>query len=268
MSKRRKSNEEAVSLFPFMSILACLIGILTLMISVSMKSKQMDKKEGLTEEEVASAKEHQLVKSKTENLLKEIRKLEEKINKEKKSTSEMAGLEKTKSELSAQLVKAETRLIKEAVSPRALQDLRTQIEKAKLQQPGLQAQIANLQAKIKSASTPIKTEEAVLIKQGGSGSLGNKKLFFVECSNKGISIYENGNPTANIPIAEIETSPGYGKFLEKVKGTQQAMVLFLIRKSGPDAYRWAAGIAEAKYGVVTAKLPIPNDGKIDLTSVR
>ena len=43
------------------------------------------------------------------------------------------------------------------------------------------------------------------------------------------------------------------------------MVLFLIRKSGNEAYLWAAGLAETKFKVTTGKLPIPNDGEIDLS---
>ena len=46
---RRAKEEAQVSLFPFMSILACLIGILTLMISVSMQINQ--KQIGQSEEE-------------------------------------------------------------------------------------------------------------------------------------------------------------------------------------------------------------------------
>ena len=45
----------AVSLFPFMSILASLIGILTLLIGLSMAVNQ--KKEGMTEEDVKRAQE-------------------------------------------------------------------------------------------------------------------------------------------------------------------------------------------------------------------
>ena len=43
------------------------------------------------------------------------------------------------------------------------------------------------------------------------------------------------------------------------------MILFLVRKSGKKSYDWAAGIAETKYRVAHGKLPIPNDGKIDLS---
>jgi len=50
-----------------------------------------------------------------------------------------------------------------------------------------------------------------------------------------------------------------------VKKTEDSMVLFLIRKSGNEAFRWAAATAELKYKLSTGKLPIPNDGKIDLS---
>ena len=62
MAKPRRNEDEGVSLFPFMSILACLIGILTLMISVSMTANQQ--KQGLTQEEVVRAKQNDQLKRK------------------------------------------------------------------------------------------------------------------------------------------------------------------------------------------------------------
>jgi hypothetical protein len=46
------------------------------------------------------------------------------------------------------------------------------------------------------------------------------------------------------------------------------MVLFLIRKAGQEAFRWAAASAELKYRLPTGKLPLPNDGEIDLSLFR
>ena len=43
------------------------------------------------------------------------------------------------------------------------------------------------------------------------------------------------------------------------------MVLYLVRKSGNDCYLWGAGWAETKSRLNTGKLPMPNDGKIDLS---
>ena len=44
MGRRRKSDAESVSLFPFLSILACVIGVLTLMIT-ALALGQMDTEE-------------------------------------------------------------------------------------------------------------------------------------------------------------------------------------------------------------------------------
>jgi hypothetical protein len=38
-----------------------------------------------------------------------------------------------------------------------------------------------------------------------------------------------------------------------------------VRKAGNENYLWAAGYAESKFRVRTGKLPMPNDGKIDLS---
>ncbi|MDA7900792.1 hypothetical protein N9B26_07015, partial [Akkermansiaceae bacterium] len=70
MARRSKDSDNGVSLFPFMSILACLIGILTLMISVMIQVQQM-KKAGRTEEEIALAMKNRTLIKKAEKLLKE-----------------------------------------------------------------------------------------------------------------------------------------------------------------------------------------------------
>ena len=51
----------------------------------------------------------------------------------------------------------------------------------------------------------------------------------------------------------------------KAKKSADSMVLFLVRKAGNDAYRWAAGLAETKFDVRHGKLPVPNEGAIDLS---
>jgi glutamine synthetase adenylyltransferase len=58
---RRTKEDMQVSLFPFMSILACLIGILTLMISVSMVANQ--KQVGMTDGELRFAQENKRIKA-------------------------------------------------------------------------------------------------------------------------------------------------------------------------------------------------------------
>ena len=56
MAKRRSSEGGEVSLFPFLSILACLIGALVLMIVVLVMS-QVGKAEGRSAEEIKRAQD-------------------------------------------------------------------------------------------------------------------------------------------------------------------------------------------------------------------
>jgi hypothetical protein len=110
-----------------------------------------------------------------------------------------------------------------------------------------------------------KLEESVVVRPGGSGSRQAKNVFFVECTSTGIVMHhEDGKPKTIIKGA-IGTNPDYNTFLDQVKKTRDSMVLFLIRKAGNDSYRWAAGWAQSKYEVNIGKLPLPNEGKIDLS---
>ena len=267
MAKRRKNDDGGVSLFPFMSILACLIGILTLMISVTMQVNQMNR-EGRTEEEMARAVANRDLKKKAEDTQKEIAKLEEKLRKEKSTAAELAKLEDQKIVLRRKLEE-----IQKAAHPdetdaslqKLVENLKQEITQLKRERPPLQKQLAALQAELKKRKEPPKVVESVIIRPGGVGSREARNLFFVECNSTGIVILHEKGPSKPISKAAIPTNEEFNAFLEKVKRTRDSMVLFLIRKSGNEAYLWAAGIAETKYEVRTGKLPIPNEGKIDLS---
>ena len=62
---KRKDSGMAINLFPFLSILVCIIGCLT-MIIVVLNIAQMDQVEGQTPEEVERAKEWQELKKEQE----------------------------------------------------------------------------------------------------------------------------------------------------------------------------------------------------------
>lgn len=251
-----------------MSILACLIGILTLMISVSMKARQLDENEGLTEEELASATSYRDLKSRIAALNREHHVMEERMKKERKSSAELARLEETKVELGAKIAKAEASVRQAAGFEKTMNDLKREIAEIKQERPLLQKQVDDLQARIKTAIAPRKPVESILIKPGGQGFRGSREMSFVECSGQGVIIYQNGKPTPAIPTASLETSGAYKSFLERMKRTPDSMILFLVRRSGSESYRWAAGIAEANYQLTTGKLPMPNDGPIDLKLIK
>ncbi len=267
MARRRKNNDGGVSLFPFMSILACLIGILTLMISVAMKAKEMDQ-QGRTEEEMARAIANRDLKKKIETLKKETEQLNEKLKKEKSTAAEMAKLEDHKIALRAkldELQKAKNPDESDASLQKTIEILKQEITLLKRERPPLNKQLAALQAELKKRKEPPKIVESVIIRPGGVGSRQARNIFFVECTSTGLVLHSEDGSSEPISTAAIETNEAYNNLLENVKRTHDSMVLFLIRKGGNQSYLWAAGLAETKYKVATGKLPIPNEGKIDLS---
>ena len=77
MAKRSSSGDE-VSLFPFLSILACLIGALVIIIVVLVVA-QTDRIEGRAPEEIKMAQEVLNIKKELEEREKEKAKLDEKL---------------------------------------------------------------------------------------------------------------------------------------------------------------------------------------------
>ena len=146
-----------------------------------------------------------------------------------------------------------------------LENLTKEIARLKRERPSLVKRLKELQDELKARKEAPKPKESVVVRPRGVGQRGSKNIFFVECNSTGIVIIDKGKADKPISVAAIPTSRAYNAHLDTVKKTRDSMVLFLVRKTGTTAYRWAAGVAETKYKVSTGKLPIPNDGKIDLS---
>lgn len=270
MAKRRQNNDEAVSLFPFMSILACLIGILTLMISVSMQLKQ-SQTEGHTEEEKALALDNRDLKKKAEAMIAATRQAEEKWKKDNAASAQLAEMKDRKIVLSDKLQEL-SRATDPAKSDAALQKsielMRKETAALKSARPPLSKKLEELKAELATRKTPPKKVESVLVRPGGSGVRMAARLFFVECNSTGLVLIDERGKETPVASTAISSSPAYRSFLEEVKRTTDSMVLFLIRKDGAEAYNSAAVLAESNFEIRTGKLPVPNNGKIDLSLFR
>jgi hypothetical protein len=266
MGRRKSRNENGVSLFSFMSILACLIGILTVMISVSMQVQQMEQ-EGQTEEELARKLENRDLKKKAIKQEEEINELNQQLEKENKTVAELQKIKDKKIVLTIALKELEKAGKSDATDislQKSLENDKKEITALKKERPPLVSKLKKLQAELKARKEAPKPKESVVIKPRGLGDRGARNIFFIECNSTGIVIMTEGKSGKRISTASIATNGDFSKHLDSIKETRDSMVLFLVRKSGRSAYRWAAGIAETKYKLTTGKLPIPNDGKIDL----
>ncbi|MDB4672857.1 hypothetical protein OAF36_04755, partial [Akkermansiaceae bacterium] len=139
MARRSKDSDNGVSLFPFMSILACLIGILTLMISVMIQVQQM-KKAGRTEEEIALAMKNRTLIKKAEKLLKEGDLKQKELQKEKATVSVMEKLKDRKIALTMELEglnKAKNKSRSDAELQKQVENMRNEIIAIKEERPPL-----------------------------------------------------------------------------------------------------------------------------------
>ncbi|MDB4333037.1 hypothetical protein N9986_01035 [Akkermansiaceae bacterium] len=267
MARRAKVAENGVSLFPFMSILACLIGILTLMISVTMQVQQMEKS-GRTEEEMDRALENRDLLAQAEKIKEGLEKKNEQLKEEKATVAVMAKLEDQKIALTMEidgLKKANEDSLADTALQKRVENMKKEVVAIKKERPPFSKRLQELQDEIKARKEAPKPKESVVIQPRGVGEGGADEIFFVECNSTGIVLLDHEGGKKSISTAAIKTSGVYATYLDKVKKTNDSMVLFLIRKSGDVSFRWAAASAEIKYKLPTGKLPIPNDGDIDLS---
>ena len=261
----------AVSLFPFMSILASLIGILTLLIGLSMAVNQ--KKEGMTEEDVKRAQE-----AKSLAFLLKQKKAE--LDKSKpiptKNNLDALELEKLKL-LLLELEKQKNELDKVKFSPEDELKAKIQLyseEKIAIEKghPPMEKKIEELKAKVAALKEKPVPKESVKIKPPKIGTKAPRNLFFVECNSTGIVLRGTADETKAIPFESIKagTSVEFHDCCVNAKQSsgEDYVILFLVRKGGVLSYNYANALAELDFKVKTSKLPVPNDGKIDLSGFR
>ena len=267
MARRSKDSDQGMSLFPFMSILAGLIGILTLMISVMMQVQQM-RKEGRSEEELALAMENRDLLRKIKNQEKENSDRELKLAREKATVAELAKLKDRVIALTTELKEIDKATKSDRTDvqlQKQVENMKTEISEILAERPPLEMRLQELQEELKKRRESPKHAESVVVQPRGFLDDGPEVIFFVECNSTGIILLDHPEGKKRISTAAIEKSGVYANYLDRVKKTEDSMVLFLLRKSGNEAFRWAAGTAESNYQVVTGKLPLPNEGEIDLS---
>jgi hypothetical protein len=264
MARRKQGKKVTVSLFPFLSILACVIGTLTLLIT-AMALGQMDN------DTVASAEMYQRIQDAIEQEEQRKEKIEELLAK-----AEDQADDSLKELADARVKLEELRLEKEALlaarDPK--DDEKKPIiippvdeEKHKKQMAELEAQIAEQEALIEQLAAELENrggpvrEAEVIIQPSGSGV--DLEPTFVECTGAGIVLLE-ADPPKHIRRADMAGDEDFGALLDDVAGRPKATVIFLVRSDGLSTYFSASGVARARYAR-NGKLPVIGQGKIDLS---
>lgn len=270
MAKRRESGEGGVSLFPFLSILACLIGALVLLIVVLVLA-QMGKAEGRSPDEIRRAQDYIKLKKEIEDrkeldvVLKEklalLDKLQKDLQEKQQQFIKLRKLLNTSKDIQEANLKISQQMQKE------LDDLLLEIEGMKKQQVESKKEIELLMAEIKKRQIPPEKKiPPVVVQPSGSGMADDTKVYFVEASGGTLKILGAWgedyrlSATAEVVVSDV----AYNYFLTEAAKNPKSLVLFLIRDDGQGAFNNGAGRAANDYNIRVGKLPIPGRGVLDL----
>ncbi len=232
-SRRRRGDDSSLggSLFPFLSVLACVIGALSLLIaglSIGEMSASEDDFDWVAWHELTGA-----------------------------LADDSAAIETLEMRIADGRVR-----IAASEGSRELARIEQQIGDLEDQHGDLIEEIRRQKDAVEQAraSMPPVQEPHIIVQPSGR-RLGGQP-FFVECTNDALLVHKIG-ASWHVPVLKEEMAREFRSFLRGVRSKPGAMVIFLIRPDGVRLYGRAARMADG-VGVRHGKLPIPGQGRIDL----
>lgn len=201
--KKKKADLE-ISLFPFLSILACVIGILTLMITAIVIA-QIDP-EAVNEKIETALEDDEEFQKKIEERKKELKDLRDEIEAIKKDPFKKIDPKK-KDQLRQQIITVTAQVEKAEKEQEQSKSMQGEVVK-------MQSDLARMMKNLEQAEEEwqlMKEPEkfaTMVVKQSGSGAGGDLEPTFIECNDKGIRVYEETGKHFEVPITQI---PGHAK---------------------------------------------------------
>lgn len=260
MGRPRKTRKQAVSLFPFLDILACVIGNLILIIT-AVVLEQVDTKPVAEAARIDDLKEEaKRDQAKAAELQKQVADLRQ------RSGVATEKLEEIRAKILAakeRINEAEDRVRKATTPTEQPPDMAAELKKLEQERKEIAGEIADLERQIADRRKP--PEQMIAILPPGSGG-GPRRGVFVEAAKAGLIIHEGDEPW-QVPTGKVASDPKFKSLLEKVKRDPEAIVTFLVRSDGLAAL--AAGQkATAALGVRSGRVPLPGEGGLDLSGSR
>ncbi len=264
MARRRKGGSPTVSLFPFLSILACVIGVLTLLITAialgQLDPAELARIEQQLVEQRERAERFAEAQTKVNALDTEVRDAKRRIAQFEADRDELDKL----TAQAAQLTEQRDKLRAERDDPGGLvtesKKVAEQTAEAKAERDRLAKQLESVQQEIKDRKGP-PAPPRVVVQPGGSG-VGLQPTF-IECGPAEVVVHVKPTPL-RIRRADLPKSDAYLKLLDRIADAEKQTVVFLLRDKGVGTYYTARNIARQRFAR-NGKLPIIGAGPIDLT---
>lgn len=254
MARAKPSAVPSVSLFPFLSILACLSGALVVMICVLTIVQ-------VTNSGTAAAKANPLAA--------EMKELQKQLAEFRSVTDQMTTIEQAEKRmlLLQELVQdASTTDALRARLEAEIKNMQVVIANLINEKPRIQKEIAKLKEDLAERQiNPADLKPALRVQGGGSGFAVGRRLYVIEANRDSVIVHKSKEDRFRVAAPTIGADKDYNDFLAEVAQQKNHLVLFLIRTDGQASYDRGAGWAQQQFKLATSKLPIPGQGKVDLT---
>jgi hypothetical protein len=260
MAKPRGDSENPVSLFPFLSILACVIGTLILLItSVALSQMGSDPEEELVErvEQYRELEQKQKqMDERLETMLPKVHELEQYKEALKKLREQLEKLKKMQQADDADKL-ALQKLLEE--QDRLEEALKKQLSEKEKLEAMLNELLAELERRRRVLDAPTVT---VLPPKRSGGRRSRPDPVFVEANDQGIVLDPAGKREV-VPRGKLATDAQFKQLVDQVAAGEQVLVI-LIRENGVASYQTADRFARTN-GAHVAKLPLLGEGMLDLS---
>ena len=260
MAKKQKSEGETVSLFPFLSILACVIGVLTLMIT-AMALSQMDNQDDKWKRFEESEQQKEKITEKQQEIDQVKEQIEDlsKLNRELiLALEELKKIKQEKSKIPNEISpKEKVKLLAEA------NRLSKRIEEIKDDPMELQKEIDKLKVELNKRENPVAAE--VRIQPGGTGVDLNPT--FIECTKNGIMVLDGPAKDLRVRRDDLTKSLPFVELLDKIGAQKKGTVIFLVRQDAVYTYNITSSVSRSRF-CPNGKLPVEGNGKIDLSKFK
>jgi len=252
----RAGGDSPVSLFPFLSILACMIGTLTLMITALALTGMGT---GRDDASIQRAEDYVALRKQTDADQKRSEELHQALLQAESLKDRVAALQAL---LQSQDVAA-------GIAARAAQ-LSTQAGSAHSQTAALESELARLRKELETLRLALAArqqrslQELVRVLPPKGASAIRFKPYFVEAGKSDLTVYDGAQPY-KVKNSAIKTDPKFDELLNRLAGSDTAQLVVLVRSDGVAAMNAVMAWAESK-GISCGKLPLVGTGAVDLSS--
>jgi hypothetical protein len=249
---RHPSRELVSSLFPFLSVLACVIGTLTLLIA-ALAIEQVA--EDLLDSEIDPAEVEHLDAQRAE-----LRALEEQLEAIEHVAEELSA---ARAELRALGVRPDQNEVdrrRDVETRRRTAQLAASLRRLEQENENLVASIQGVEVALVSDRPGSDTRPISILPHGSARPL---RPFFIECREDGVRVHhENLRKSFYLARGSLDDVARFRAFVQRVRTVRDGTVIFLIRPNGVATYEWASEMT-GRLLVRHAKLPLPTQGTLE-----